>query len=80
SGSMTIWSTFDHVRYGVYSVVMLVIVAGAYFLDEQSRLQSHSELAFLQDQNAALAEMMIRWKVLPERRPSTGQDTWLDAE
>ncbi|CAE8672914.1 unnamed protein product, partial [Polarella glacialis] len=40
SGSMTIWSTFDHVRYGVYSVVMLVIVAGAYFLDEQSRLQS----------------------------------------
>ncbi|CAE7684961.1 unnamed protein product, partial [Symbiodinium sp. CCMP2456] len=57
---------FDHVRYGMYSVAMLIIMAGAYFLDEQTRLQSYEQVMSLQDQNAALAEMMLRWKVLPE--------------
>ncbi|CAK9071332.1 Hypothetical protein SCF082_LOCUS35325 [Durusdinium trenchii] len=54
---------FDHVRYGMYSVAMLIIMAGAYFLDEQTRLQSFGQVMSLQDQNAALAEMMLRWKV-----------------
>eukprot|EP00435_Cladocopium_sp_Y103_P019990 s2161_g4.t2 len=57
---------FDHVRYGMYSVAMLIIMAGAYFLDEQTRLQSFGQVMSLQDQNAALAEMMLRWKVLPD--------------
>ena len=55
---------FDHVRYGMYSVVMLIIMAGAYFLDEQTRLQSYGQVMSLQDQNAALAEMMLRWKAM----------------
>jgi len=58
--------TFDHVRYGIYTITMLIIMAGAYLLDEQSRLRSFSELMSLQDNNAALAERLLRWKVLPE--------------
>eukprot|EP00438_Fugacium_kawagutii_P029451 Skav212643 [mRNA] locus=scaffold681:60750:62035:+ [translate_table: standard] len=45
-------------------VAMLIIMAGAYFLDEQTRLQSFGQVMSLQDQNAALAEMMLRWKAL----------------
>eukprot|EP00933_Yihiella_yeosuensis_P083759 TRINITY_DN9801_c0_g3_i1.p1 TRINITY_DN9801_c0_g3~~TRINITY_DN9801_c0_g3_i1.p1 ORF type:complete len:424 (+),score=78.94 TRINITY_DN9801_c0_g3_i1:118-1389(+) len=58
---------FDYVRYGIYSVLMLTIMAGAYFLDEQSRLQSFGHLMSLQDENASLADAMLRWKVIPER-------------
>lgn len=75
---------FDHVRYGMYSVAMLIIMAGAYFLDEQTRLQSYEQVMSLQDQNAALAEMMLRWKVLPEVESGNGgnpvpQDNSLDS-
>lgn len=58
--------TFDRVRYGIYSVAMMVIIAGAYLLDEQSRLQSFGQLMSLQEKNAVLAERLLRWKVLPE--------------
>merc|ERR1712232_1199817 len=50
-----VFFSFDHVRYGAYSVIMLTIMAGAYFLDQQSRLQSFSQVMSLQDKNAALA-------------------------
>lgn len=58
--------SFEEMRYGIYSVAMLVMMAGAYALDEQSRLQSFSTLMSLEDRNAALAERLLRWKVLPE--------------
>merc|ERR1719237_1495500 len=47
---------------------MLGIVAGAYVLDEQSRLQSFSQMTSLQDKNAILAERLLRWKVLPREQ------------
>uniref|UniRef100_A0A6T1E8M4 Uncharacterized protein n=1 Tax=Alexandrium monilatum TaxID=311494 RepID=A0A6T1E8M4_9DINO len=62
----------DDVRYGIFSVIMLVIMAGTYALDEQSRLHSHSKLMSLQDQNAQLAESMLRWKVLAEAGSAAG--------
>eukprot|EP00913_Durusdinium_trenchii_P008547 g8026.t1 len=71
------------VRYGMYSVAMLIIMAGAYFLDEQTRLQSFGQVMSLQDQNAALAEMMLRWKVLPDLEQSSsvgGSEQQDDAE
>eukprot|EP00929_Paragymnodinium_shiwhaense_P092394 TRINITY_DN52285_c0_g1_i1.p1 TRINITY_DN52285_c0_g1~~TRINITY_DN52285_c0_g1_i1.p1 ORF type:complete len:498 (+),score=108.84 TRINITY_DN52285_c0_g1_i1:69-1562(+) len=58
--------SFLDVRFGVYSFVILSIMAVAYFLDEQSRLQSVGELMTLQDRNARLADRLLRWKVLPE--------------
>jgi len=56
---------FDFVRYGIYSVWMLVIMAGAYILDEQSRLHSFEQFMSLQEKNAVLAERLLRWKVIP---------------
>jgi hypothetical protein len=59
-------NNFSEVRYGVSSVAMLVIMACAYSLDEQSRLQSFGQLMSLQDKNAALADQLMRWKFIPE--------------
>ncbi|CAK0861357.1 unnamed protein product [Prorocentrum cordatum] len=56
---------FSTVRFGMYSVTMLVIVACAYFLDEQSRLQSFGQLTSLEDRNARLADQLLRWKFIP---------------
>mmetsp|Transcript_61719 Transcript_61719/g.130254 ORF Transcript_61719/g.130254 Transcript_61719/m.130254 type:complete len:245 (-) Transcript_61719:52-786(-) len=55
--------SYDSVHYGIYSVTMLMIMAGAYILDEQSRLQSFEHFMSLQDQNAILAENLLHWKV-----------------
>jgi len=61
-GALAPSGSFEFVRFGVYSIVMLVIMACAYVFDEQSRLQSFEQLMFLQDQNAALAERLLRSK------------------
>mmetsp|Transcript_71165 Transcript_71165/g.179754 ORF Transcript_71165/g.179754 Transcript_71165/m.179754 type:complete len:476 (+) Transcript_71165:76-1503(+) len=53
---------FAFVHYGVYSVIMLLIMAFAYALDEQSRVSSFQQLTALQDLNAALAEHLLRSK------------------
>merc|ERR1719330_1564888 len=59
----------------MYGVIMLVIMAGAYLLDEQSRVQSFGKFMSLQDQNAELASNLVRWKAFPERPPD-GLGTW----
>lgn len=64
SGALTP-DNFDHVRYGLYSGFLLVTLAGTYFLEEQTRLHSYSQLMYLEGQNAELADRLIRWKVLP---------------
>mmetsp|Transcript_16556 Transcript_16556/g.42710 ORF Transcript_16556/g.42710 Transcript_16556/m.42710 type:complete len:458 (+) Transcript_16556:62-1435(+) len=64
---------FDFVHYGIYSVTMLIIMAGAYILDEQSRLQSFEQFMSLQDQNAVLAESLLRWKVIPSEPPGQAE-------
>ncbi|CAE7652975.1 unnamed protein product [Symbiodinium necroappetens] len=51
---------FDHVRYGMYSVAMLIIMAGAYFLDEQTRLQSY-EQALRSFRNSLSSEIAASW-------------------
>jgi len=63
------FDSFEHVRYGIYSAAVLVITATTYALDEQTRLQSFVKLMSLQDRNAILAEMLLRWKVLPGSSP-----------
>lgn len=57
-------SDYEEARIGHYSLYALILVALAYFLDEQRRLRAHSNLLMLQDKNSALAEHLIRWKVL----------------
>jgi len=68
------FDSFEHVRYGIYSAAVLVITATAYALDEQTRLQSFMKLMSLQDRNAILAEMLLRWKVLPGNSPRHSMD------
>mmetsp|Transcript_8649 Transcript_8649/g.15821 ORF Transcript_8649/g.15821 Transcript_8649/m.15821 type:complete len:200 (-) Transcript_8649:166-765(-) len=54
----------EEARIGHYSLAALLLIGLAYFLDEQRRLRAHSSLLMLQDKNSALAEGLIRWKVL----------------
>uniref|UniRef100_A0A7S1WTV9 Uncharacterized protein n=1 Tax=Alexandrium catenella TaxID=2925 RepID=A0A7S1WTV9_ALECA len=63
----------DHVRYGVYSISALLIMAAAYALDEQSRARSFARFAPLRREDSALADRLLRRKLLPrDPRPEAG--------
>lgn len=76
----TSWNTFELVRYGYFSVAMLIIVTGAYILDEESRYCSYCQLMSMQGNNSALTERLLRWKVLANAEFESAEQEKVDRE